>query len=494
MQRFERMIPAGLFVFAATYYYLLSSKIFTWVYTSGDAGDWLALTNWWYVPHQWGKPLVVVYIRFLSLFPGDDVVKLTTGLAIIPGAVTVVFAYLIAKHLTGKVSLGLAAAVVLLGATIFTTQTTVLEQYAFTAMFLVIAFYFQVRQRREATILFLGLATATHIVGLCVTFLWMACTWREWRDWLRVIPIYIIVGIVPYALILAMMADPATPKLVAGGLSWQSINSYLGNTATGVNLALVAAPRRLLQFVQIFVITLGLAYVPLIKGLAKPDKLGRIVIAVSVFVAWFYMTNLFPSVWKWSTLTLPLLSIYVAVGLSKLPSWHFRVVMVGAIALIAANGLFFNAARLAGDDPQATDYVRAVYDLPDNSAVLVPRGGQYGFALFYIVSEGEDIVPLLQGNPWTGMGRATFKLSGDVTDQSYVDYLVWLEQTYGVQGGDMYEIVQYCLDNGYGVYYGQSLSEIWAEVFIFDPVDSDKMFLQRVIGIRPDPGLSQWEG
>ena len=494
-ERLMRFIPVGLFAFALSYYYLLSSKILTWVYTSGDAGDWLVLTNWWYVPHQWGKPLIVLYVRFLSLFPGDDIIKLTMALAVIPGAITVAFVYLIAKHLTGKVSLGLVASAVLLGAAIFTTQTTVLEQYAFTAMFLTIAFYFQVRKQRKLTILFLGLTTATHIVGVCITFLWVVCTWKEWREWLKVAPIYIVSGLVPYALILGMMADPSTPKLVSGGLSWQSINSYLGNTVTGVNLALVEAPRRLLQFAEIFVITLGLAFIPLSKGLAHPDKYGRIVLAVSVFVVWFYVTNLFPSVWKWSTLTLPMLAAYVAVGLPKLPAWHFRVVLIGAIVLIGVNGFFMNANTLAHEDPQATEYVESLYELPDNSAVIVPRGGQYGFTLFYVISEGKNIIPLLQGNPLTGMGRATFHLSesNNVSDQSYIDYLAWLDRTYGVKGEDMYGIVQYCLDTGLNVYYGQTLSTVWAEVFIFAPEDADKPYLQRVIGINPDFGPSQWE-
>jgi len=63
----ERLIPVLIFVVSGLYYYLLSSKIFTWVYTSGDAGDWLAAYNWWYVPHQWGKPLVLLLVRFVSL-------------------------------------------------------------------------------------------------------------------------------------------------------------------------------------------------------------------------------------------------------------------------------------------------------------------------------------------------------------------------------------------------------------------------------------------
>lgn len=494
--KIERFIPLIIFLAAGTYYYLLSSKIFTWLYTSGDAGDWLALTNWWYVPHQWGKPLIVLYIRFLSLFPGDDVIKLTIALGIIPGAITVMFTYFIARRLTNQTWVAVTGCLVLMGAAIFTTQTTILEQYAFTAMFLTIAFFFQVRGQRKLTLLCLGLTTATHIIGLFLTFLWIACTWREWKEWAKVIPIYIVAGILPYALILGMMADPNTPKLVSGGLSLSSINSYLGNTASGVNLALVEAPHRLVQFGQIFTITLGFALVPLVGGLWKPDKLGRIAIAVSAFVVWFYITNLFPSVWKWSTMVLPIASAYIALGLTRLPSWHTRVVTVGAIVLIAANGFMFNASILANSDPQATEYMQALDTLPNNSCIIIPRGGQYGFTLFYAISEGKNLVPLAQGNPLTGTGRATFSLHDnpeESEDQSYIDYLAWLNRTYGIEGNNMYEIVQYCLDNSYNIYYGQTLSEIWSEVFIFAPEDSDKPYLQRIVAINPDFDVGKWE-
>lgn len=493
--RLTKLIPVGLFVFAISYYYLLSAKLLTWVYTSGDAGDWLVLTNWWHVPHQWGKPLIVLYIRLLAWIPGDDVIKTTVALAIIPGAITVVLTYSIVKHLTNKISLALIASAVLLGAAIFTTQATVLEQYTFTAMFLTAAVYFHVRENKALTMLFLGLTTATHIVGLPITFLWLVCGLKEWRAWGKVIPIYIVFGILPYGLIFYLMANPDIPKLVSGGLSWQSINSYLGNTASGVNLALVEAPRRLFQATQIYAITLGLAIVPMVKGLISPgkfSKLAKLSIVIICFIVWFYITNLFPSVWKWSTLILPLAAIFVAIGLDKLPRWHYFVVALGAIALIITNGFLMNTDRLARADPQATEYMEALQQLPDNSCVVIPRGGQYGFTLFYVMSEGQKLIPLAQGNPFTGMGKATLTISKDQKsfDQSYADYLIWLENTYGIKGDNMYDIVQFALDNGYNVYYGQPVSEIWSHVFMLD--SSDKKFLQRVVSINHNPDFSKW--
>lgn len=491
----ERFLPLIIFLSSGAYYYALSSKIFTWVYTSGDAGDWLSLLHWWYVPHCWGKPLIVLYIRFLGLFPGDDIIKLTVGMAIIPAAITVTFTYLIVKRLTSKITLGIVAALILLGAVIFTTQATVVEQYTFSAMFLAIALYWHTRNNKPLTLAFLGLFAATHVIGFALTFIWLAVYWREWRTWLRLSPLFIITGVLPYSLILALMANPSTPKLVAGGLSWQSINVYLGNTTSTAALAIVAVPDRLGQFASIAVITLGLSLIPLVKGVRPLNNLAKLIIASIGFVLWFYLTTLFPSVWKWLTFILPMVAILVAFGLNKLPRWHTWVIATCSVGLIITNGFLMNTNCLAHEDPQATEYIAAIEELPNNSCIVVPRGGQYGFTVFYLVSSGKPIIPIAQCSPFAGTSTPTAGVleKSEAIDQSYIDHLAWLERVYGIVGNSMYEVVQYALDNGYNVYYGQPITEIWNEVFVLDNKDSEKEYLQKIVAVNHNPDLSKWE-
>lgn len=476
-----RLIPCVIFSASLGYYYLLSSKIFTWVYTSGDAGDWLSLLHWWYIPHTFGKPLIILLSRFVGLFPGDDVIKLTVALAVIPAAVTVTLVYFIVKHLTGSAHLGVIASLVLLGATVFTTQATVLEQYAFTAMFVTAAFYAHVKDRKGWTLAFLGLTTATHVIGVPFLIIWIVANRHEWKEYLRLSYIYILTGILPYGLLLVMMADPGIPKLVAGGLSMESILDYcFGNRTLYGSLAIVEAPYRLLEMGAIMLVTFGVAFVPFVKGLKPWDARTKVIIGTAGFVAWFWLTTLFPSVWKWMAFVIPIMTVCVAIGLTKLPKWHTVLVVVCALSLVGVNAVHMNTNTLAHEEPLAVETYERLRTLPDGAAVLSSRGGAYGFTLFYVISEGKDLIPLMQANPYT------MTEEGQGLSQSYMDYLDWLEQEYGIVGDDMFEIVQYALDNGYEVYYGMPLTPLWDHICT---VESDKM-PARVLDINHDPDLS----
>ena len=457
----KRFIPAILFFISGTYYYLLSAKIFTWVYTSVDSGDWLSLLHWWYIPHRFGKPLLILYIRSLSWIPVDDVTKLTVAMAVIPGAITVAFTYLIALRMTGKIRLAIVAALVLMGAVIFTTQTGVVEQYTFTAMFVTIAFWFHIKESKAGTLVFLGLATATHIVGAIFFVIWMIACWNERKEWLKLSWVYFVTGILPYSLLFVMMANPDVPRLHTGGLSLGAVTEYfLSGDAISAPMALVAVPARLLEVLRIILTTLGIAIVPFIVGIKSLGRREKLVLALMGFVAWFWVASFYPSVWKYACFVLPLIAAYVAVGLSKMARWHTVAVVICAVLLIVVNSVYFNTDKLARETPTASNYYEAVWALPDGAAVVTSRGGAYGFAFHYVLSKGKDIIPLAQYNPFD---MNTYEQRP--SDQRYKDCLDWIERTYGIEGDNMFEIIEYAQAQGLEIYYGAILGSTWANMF-----------------------------
>jgi len=482
----RRFIPLILFFISGTYYYLLSAKIFTWVYTSIDAGDWLSLLHWWYIPHRFGDPLIVLYIRFLSLFPGDDVIKLTIAMAVIPAAIVVAFTYLIAVRMTGRILLGIVAALVLMGAVIFTSQSGVVEQYAFTAMFYTIAFWFHIKGNKVGTLAFLGLGTATHITGAVFLVIWVVAYWHERKEWLKYSWVYFVTGILPYSLIFIMMANPNVPKLHTGGLSFTAVMEYFfSGDSISAPLALVAVPAKLLQVVQIILATLGVAIVPFIVGIKSMERREKLVIALIGFTVWFWFGSLYPSVWKYSCFILPFVAAYVAVGLSKMARWHTVAVVVCAVLLIGLNSVYYNADKLAREKPIASDYYEAVWALPDGVAVLTNRGGAYGFAFHYVLSEGKDVIPLEQYNPFD-------TTTGDYrdTDQRYKDCLAWLERTYGIKGDNMFEIMDYAYAQGLDIYYGSPLTPTWA---LMIETEDPNAAPSKIISVNTTPDFSTLE-
>lgn len=474
----RKLIPYGLFVIAGTYYYLLSAKIFTWVYLTIDAGEWLSLLRWWYVPHRFGKPLIVLLCRGVGQLPGDDVFKLTLAMAIIPAAITVMFTYLIALRLTKSVGLSVVAALVLMGAVMFTSQSGVVEQYTFTTMFLTMGFWFYVRGNKVGTLACLGLMTATHITGVFIMCIWVLVHWREKREWLKASWAFALTGILPYGLIFLMMANPDIPRLIAGGLTWTAVYGYFlsGESAAAV-LSIYDAPERVAQIVRLMLVSFGAAIVPFFVGIKTMGRREKVVLGTIGFIVWFWVTALHPGVWKYACFFAPLVAVYAAVGLSKMVKWHTVVVVIGALALISLNAVYFNANTLAHEDPRATDYYEALWELPDGAAVVKHRGGAYAFTLHYVLSEGKDIVPLPQFDPFRKF------------DRRYYDSLGWLEQAYGVEGDDLFDIIEYSLNQGWDVYYGTPITRRWSKMVEVETGEA----LSRVTGVNREPVFGKSE-
>lgn len=476
----KRLIPLLIFLGSGAYYYALSSKIYTWIYTSGDAGDWLLQLNWWMTPQCWGKPLYVLLVKSTNylFFFMDDVGKITM-LSVIGGAAIVMFSYLIARNLTGKIGYGLMAAVIVLGCNIVLTQSTVLEQYTVLgALFMAFVYYYQQGKMLPA-IIFLGLTAATHEIGFVFTVLFIIVEIRNIRGLVKYIPIYALFGLLPYMLIVGTMVSHDTPKLLGGFFTFESINSYGGNTTTTAGLALTEAPDRFLDMSRILLSSLGFAIIPVAVTFKKPwDNTKKLVIFATVFVAWFYFTNLFPSVWKWLTVVIPVIVCWSMVYIRQQPNWQKGIIVMGAIALVITNTFWFNADTLAREKPLATDYYEDLMELPDGAAVITPRGGAYGFALFYAISDGKDLIPLALRKPddeWLSPEE----------DQGFKDYLWWLEDEYGITGSNTYEITKDAMNKGHQVYYATPMTKLWEAAFIYE--EEGYEWLYPVIDVIEDP-------
>lgn len=475
--KLEKYIPIGLFASSAVYYWLLSSKIFTWIYTSGDAGDWLTLHNWWMVPQCWGKPLYVLLVKFTSLFPGDPILKITL-LSVLAGALMIMLTYLIAKHFTNDNKLSLLAALVVLGCNMILSQATVLEQYTvFGALFLTF-FYFYLKDKLLLAAIFLGMATAVHELGAVFTVLFIVVEFGRIKQLLKYAPVYLLFGLVPYIMIpIMMVAD--TPKLLAGYLTWDSLSAWTGNTTVTAALALTESPKRFWEMLMVLTTGLGFAVVPTIIGLRPPyNKVARLILVCFGFSLWFYFTNLFPSTWKFITPTIPLIVCLGVVALKNLPKWQTMVTLIGACALIITNVFCFNSNIIAQADPQATTYYKALWELPDGAALITPRGGAYGFSIFRAMSEGKNIIPLALSKPdldWHDKeGNAGFQ-----------DYLIWLEKNYGISGENTYDIVTDAQAKGHPVYFATPMTKTWAVAFKFER--NEQGYLYKVIRAVENP-------
>ncbi len=414
----KRYLPLLIGLFAFIYYLALSAKTYTWVFASSDSGDWLATANWWMVPQPYGSPLYIILNRLIGLLPGSQPLNLTILLSSLPSAITVVLVYLIVKYLTNKVSIAVISSLVLLGSAIFLSQSTVLEQYTLATMFLTAATYSYVKGNRMLTMILLGLGSAVHIFIGTLLIGWIIAEWSNWKVWLKPAVAYGLIVGVSYSFILFLMAID-TPRLLAGGLNPNSIISYFTTTTGAIlgQLSIFEAPTRLLYVGALILMSFGLALIPITLSLKRPIRKPVILLSgIAVITLWYYGTNIDPAAWTFITFASPALAIVCGIGLHRMRPHYKYVVALGAIVLLVLNGMFLNANILTNADPRASAYRQELQNLPDNSIVLVMPGA-YSLGLFYAISEGKDLVPLVYLY---------------VDEWKFYDYQIWVQDNYNV--------------------------------------------------------------
>jgi hypothetical protein len=418
-----------VFLLALTYYLTLCAKQFTWLFSSGDSGDWLAVSHWWTAPQPFGSPLYVSLGHLLDAIPGDLVLKMTVCLSLLPAAITVTTVFAIVRMITNKPHIAVTSALILLGSSVFLSQSTILEEYALAVMFVVLGFWAYINNKLNWTAVSLGLGTAVHIMVLPIAVLWFGVNYKEWRTWAKRIPLVVVFGFLPYGLTLWELAY-GEPLLVAGGgLSWASINSYLGSTSVVGSLAIADAPVRIGTLIGILVMSLGLAWIPILKVEKPMTKPVMMLIVCAGFAVWYYGTSMDPTTWTFLIYAMPPLAILAGIGAARMPIAQVTVISLCTLALIIANGFLLNADKLTKENPIAQGYVEDLQSLPDGSFVLTHRGGFETMALWYTMSLGKDLTPIY------------FEWEENLDDALWTQYRDWMHEMHGLTGDKPLELV-----------------------------------------------------
>lgn len=453
-------------------FYFAAARDYTWVFQSSDQGGWLAVSKMWLVPQPMGDPLYVMLGKILDATGGITPFKLVLVGSCLPSAITVGMVYIIVKRITGKCLPALAASVVLLGAAVFMTESTVGKEYAMAAMWLTIGYYLYIRGNRKLALVALGLGTITHTMVLGVTLLWwLVCEWKNKWQWLKIAWIYVLVGVLPYIMVPVLMAQDSVPPLMAEHFSIGGLRYYTTSVSQAImgQLSITDAPSRLFALFGITMASLGIAVVPLVMGLLKKTdgierKHKNAAVAAVLWVVWYYGTCLDPTTWTYLSMAAPFVAVLVGMGIAvfmqdriatewvgeklererHIVRWGTKkvayAVLAGAVVLGTFNTAFLNADDLTHKEPLASDIEEQIMQMPEESVVVVLPGA-YSMAVFYAMSNGrDDLTPLLWGD--------TEDWRGNHTD----DYYRWLHEEKGLEGENPLEIAQSALGQGRAVY------------------------------------------
>lgn len=419
---------------ALVYYLFLACFRYTWVFESGDSGDWLASAKLWYVPQPFGSPLYIMLAHVVGLLKGSLAANMTVWLSVIPSCITVMLIYKIAGGVTRNKDYARIVALVVLGAGVLTSQSVVVEEYALAVMLVTAFLYMQMTSRFTLSMVFLGLASAVHIIVFPIAFIFFFVNARhgQWRYWgKKQLPVYLSFAVLPYTLILVLMALD-TPRWIAGNLSIQAINSWLGSTSTIGKLSFAEAPQRILALVAVVAATFGVAIIPAVRYVVRTRKneFTQFLFLSVIFVWWLYLTNLDFTTWTFTIYSVPFVALLVVLGLKEVSNRNIKLVVGVTCVLVALNVGLLNARMLDFKNPTGTEFYNETMSLPDGSYILTSKGGFYTLGILHAIADGKNVIPIFLSEPKTDK------------DYGYQSWLKWVQEKYGVVGNTSTEIVE----------------------------------------------------
>ena len=442
-----------IFTISTIYYSLLATKSWSWIFTGQDTGDWLASAWMRFTPQPYGSPLYVLLIKIIPGMGLNPVIWAPILLSSIPAAITVTLVASIVQRKTNSNKAAIASSAAILGASIFLTQATIVEEYTFAVMWVVLAFWAWQRDKKWLVMLSIGLGGAVHIIVLAVAGIWAMIEYQNWRNWIKFAPLALLpLGL--YGITLATMADPNTFKWISGNLSWQSLSNYVGSSSYIGGMAISETPKRLWQALILTVPLFGICWVEivLVAKNFKQDKLILVCLATILFSFWLYLTNKDYTTWTFLCYGIPFAAVLFGIGYNKWLTQDKEVaaiLLMQSMILIGLNTMTLNANYLANLSPRAEVYKEQLMDLPGNAVLIVPSGGAFGLGYLYVVSLGKELTPIMMSPSQTPTERS----------QVYTDYLEQQKWRTDIAGITTMERINDALAKNYTLYIPQ---ECWA--------------------------------
>jgi hypothetical protein len=453
---------------ALLYYVSLACFRYTWVFEGGDAGDWLAASKLWIVPHPYGSPLYISLGHFINLFTNNLEGHMTFWLSCLTSAFTIGIIYQASKNLTGKAYLGRIAALICLGAGVLTSQSLILEEYAIVIMFLSAAILAYSASRNNWAVVFMGLGLAIHIIMLPIAVIFFIAHYKTWKYWVKRVPLFLIFGVLPYGLIVYLVWSGA-PQYISSDFTWLGWDAYLSGTTTVGSLSIISAPQRILMVIGFILGTFGLAIIPAVRYGWKNRKLP-IVLALTLtlfFIQWLYLTNIDFTTWTFTIFAVPCVAILAALGLKKAHRFEHIIVTLMAIILIIINAGLLNAKKLDAAKPIGTNFYNETMSLPEGSIVLTSKGGFFLLGLLHCIADGKDIIPVYLSEKGTDV------------HYGYQSWVKWANKQYGLIGNNSEQMVE---NSDRPIFFIESWTyRDWSEVYEFETYGE---YYKQVIGIK----------
>lgn len=380
-----------LFGLALTYFITLASPTITWINKGGDGVEYLYTAKTIGLSHAPGSPLFnLINVVWLRIFPfGDEYWRLTL-ISAISSSITTVLLFRITK--------GWIAPLLFCASGLVVSQSTIVQTYALFTMLATLSYYFHVREKHRAKYITVGLAGAVHTLALFLFVpYFIADKRRRTEGYSRTEWIWVIVGLPIY---LYLPFANTGPFNEGGREGIKDFVNYFGGPG-GLTLGQAIWPVDLLwtRLQDVGAATLGnlgLGAILVVAGYwATKD---RLLLWLMMLPTLYWLTNLDPQTFDYSTPSFAFAAILAAKGLPRVWTWIRPAIVTGLIFSVIMNIQLYDIGRTVDTGLSARLYYEQLGTLGNDAVVWSPTVAWEGLVLsLHNLKEGTRLEPVALG-------------------------------------------------------------------------------------------------
>tara|TARA_B100000949_G_C14267251_1_gene445608 strand:+ start:87 stop:1496 length:1410 start_codon:yes stop_codon:yes gene_type:complete len=456
------IVPILVFVVAAAYFISLSSTVPTFFNVNSDAPLFITAAKFFRISHPSpGSPLYnLINMAWLHSLPfSSDYFSLTVLNALCSSAVAAVL-YMMTRNILAPL-IWLAAGVVV-------TQSTILEQYTMTVLFMLVSYWcYRSDKRSWAYALASFGIMVNHLAGFCI-LAYLANDVYQKNTLKPFLWSFIALPLLAY---LPLFNRPPYHLIEDSSLFAYYDYFFGGHRGLLGGLAIIPtddAIERLWEFTRIIIGGLGTALILIVLGIKKVWKESFVLPMIFVLPSFHYLTNLDAMTYTYTIVTIAFGAI-----LACQHEWKFAkaACIVGAIVLIGFNIQWFDFGRTLDPNQTQVSWYKTLDKLPSDAVLQVDRAGCCAvlWVDLYNMENGTTIRNIKKGivdTPPSERGE-------------FIDIVKQAEKE-----GKLYEAI--ILDTDYNVGTFKIKSDDLVK-FIQDPFAPRKPFNEKAVISRVDP-------
>ena len=401
------VIPLAILVVASIYFISLSASFPTFFNADSDAPLFIIASKYLRLGHPSpGYPLYALMgSGWLQLTPFlTEVWSLTLFNALASGAVALVL-YLITRSFL--------APLLWMSAGLVVSQSTILEQYCLTILFMVTSYYFYTKDKRSLAYAIASFGVMINNQAALCILVYIANDLYKHNSLKP-----ILWSLISLPLLLYIPLVNREPYLVIEGNSLKDYWRYFfGQRGVILGLAIIPTDnlvKRLWDLSRILIGGLGVSLILIALCIKKVWKESFVLPLLFILPLFYYFTILNP--WAY-TYALPGLAFGAILACAHEDRFKFirNVAIGGAIALIAINFTWYDLGRTLDKDKTAVQFLETLDSLPSDAVIINHKSfSTTMWTMLYNLDNDKDLYYL----SWNVMEEYS-ENSGDIESYNY---------------------------------------------------------------------------